>query len=68
MGSSPLVPTRNALLVQWIVHESSKLRMIVRFYQRVLRDGDVDYRLGRNPFKVKDKVQVLTSLLNGVIY
>ena len=32
------------------------------------KNGDVDYRLGRSPIKAKDKVQVLTSLLNGVIY
>ena len=35
VGSIPAGTTDYALLVQWIVHESSKLRMIVRFYQRV---------------------------------
>ena len=47
---------------------SSKPLMGVRFPQGVLSDGDVDYRLGRSPFKAEDEVQVLTSLLNGVIY
>ena len=42
--------------------------MGVQFPQEVLSDGDVDYRLGRSSFKAEDKVQVLTSLLNGVIY
>ena len=35
VGSIPAGTTDYALLVQWIVQESSKLRMIVRFYQRV---------------------------------
>ena len=35
VGSIPAGTTMNALLVQWTVHESSKLRMIVRFYQGV---------------------------------
>ena len=42
--------------------------MGVRFPQGVLSDGDVDYRLGRSPFRAEDKIQVLTFLLNGVIY
>ena len=46
----------------------AKPLMGVRFPQGVLRNGDVDYRLGRSSLKAKDKVQVLTSLLNGVIY
>ena len=47
---------------------SSKPLMGVQFPQGVLRNGDVDYRLGHSPLKAKDRVQVLTSLLNGVIY
>lgn len=39
VGSIPAGTTMNALLVQWIVHESSKLRMIVRFYQGVHFEG-----------------------------
>ena len=35
VGSIPAGVTVDVLLVQWIVHESSKLRMIVRFYQGV---------------------------------
>lgn len=40
VGSIPAGTTMNALLVQWTVHESSKLRMIVRFYQGVLLKVD----------------------------
>ena len=46
----------------------SKPLMGVQFPQGVLSDRDVDYRLGHSSFKAEDKVQVLTSLLNGVIY
>lgn len=45
---------------------SSKPLMGVRFPQGVLRDGDVDYRLGHSSFKAEDKVQVLVEALEGM--